>query len=123
MAQSDTASRRWANYQTIAKFDSQKLTPKLTHPCTWRMYQSFLIILMATAVPGVTTNVLDFRPGFQKYITHRVNDEKESSRTSMYLEDDPELPDHPVCDHDTWRHLKCTGFCPRFPEIYDTWGQ
>ena len=78
---------------------------------------------MATIVPGVTTNVLDFTPGFQKYMTHRVNNAKEPSRTSIYLEDVPELPDHPDGDHNTWSHHQCAGFCPRFPKIYDTWGQ
>ena len=74
-------------------------------------------------IPGVTTNVLDFIPGFQKYMTHRVNNAKEPSRTSLYLEDVPELPDHHDVNHDTWSHHQCTGFYPRFPEIYDTLGQ
>ena len=75
------------------------------HPCTWRMFLSFLIILMATMIPGVTTNdnVLDFTQGFHKYMTHGVSNAKEPSRTSLYLEDDPELPDHPDADHgDDW---------------------
>ena len=68
------------------------------HPCTWRMFLSFLIILMATMVPEVITNVLDFTQGFQKYMTHGVNNAKEPSRTSMYLEDVPELHHHPDGD-------------------------
>ena len=56
-----------------------------TEPCTWRMFLSFLIILMMTMVPEVITNVLDFTQGFQKYMTHGVNNAKEPSRISLYL--------------------------------------
>ena len=56
---------------------------------------------MATMVPEVITNVLDFTQGFQKYMTHGVNNAKEPSRTSLYLEDVPELPDLPDGDHGT----------------------
>ena len=70
------------------------------HPCTWRMFLSFLIILMVTMVPEFTTNVLDFTPGFQKYMTRGVNNAMEPSRTSLYLEDAPELPHHPDAGHD-----------------------
>ena len=70
------------------------------HPCTWRMFLTFLIIMMVTMIPEVTSNVLDFAPGFQKYMTHGVNNVREPSRTSLYLEDVPELPDHPDADHD-----------------------
>ena len=63
---------------------------------------SFLIILMVIMIPGVITNKLDFSPAFQKYMIHRVNNEKEPSRTSLYMEDVPELPDHPDADHDDW---------------------
>ena len=55
---------------------------------------------MATMVSEVITNVLDFTQGFQKYMTLGVNDAKEPSRTSLYLEDAPELPDHPDAGHD-----------------------
>ena len=67
------------------------------HPCTWRMFLTFLIIMMVTMIPEVTSNVLDFAPGFQKYMTHGVNNAMEQSRTSLYLED---VPDHPDADHD-----------------------
>ena len=64
------------------------------HPCTWRMFLSFLIILMAIVIPRIITNELDFTPGFQKYMTHRVYNAEKPSRTSLYMEDVPELPDN-----------------------------
>ena len=63
------------------------------------MFLSFLIILMVIMMPGVTTTELDFTPGFQKYMTHGVNNAKEPS---LYLEDVHELPDHPDAYHDDW---------------------
>ena len=63
------------------------------------MFLSFMIILMVIMIPGITTNVLQFTPGFQKYMTHRVSNAEEPS---LYLEDVPELPDHPDVDHDHW---------------------
>ena len=66
------------------------------------MFLTFLIIMMVTMIPEVTSNVLDFAPGFQKYMTHGVNNAMEPSRTSLYLEDVPELPDHPDADLDDW---------------------
>ena len=57
---------------------------------------------MVIMIPEVSTNGLNFTSGFQKYITHRVNNAKEPSRTSLYLEDVPELPDHPDADYDDW---------------------
>ena len=53
-------------------------------------------------VPGVTTKILDSTPDFQIYMTNRVNNVKKPSRTSLYLDDVPELPDHPDGDHDDW---------------------
>ena len=55
---------------------------------------------MATMVPEVITNALDFTQGFRKYMTHGVNKAKEPSRTSLYLEDALEIPDHPDAGHD-----------------------
>ena len=46
-------------------------------------------------IPGVTTNKLDLTPVYKKYMTHMVNNTKEQSRTSIYLEDVPNLLDHP----------------------------
>ena len=62
---------------------------------------SFLIILMMTMVPKVITNVLEFTQGLKKYMTHELNNAKEPTRTSLYLEDVPKLPDHPDGDHGT----------------------
>ena len=31
----------------------------------------------------------------------------------------PEVPDE---DPDGWGHLHLTGFCQRFPKMYNTWG-
>ena len=42
-------------------------------------------------------------------MTHRVNNATEPSRTPMYLEDVPELPDHPDVDHDDWSRLHHVG--------------
>ena len=71
------------------------------------MFLSFLIILMTTTIPGVTTKILDFTQGVQKYMTHRVyNNANVPSRTSLYLEDVPDrlgicckpvILDHAIC--------------------------
>ena len=62
-------------------------------------------ILIVIMMPGVTANELDLTLGYQKYVTHRVNSTKEPPRTSLYLEDVPELPDYSDADHDGWsRH-------------------
>ena len=74
------------------------------HPCTWRMFLSFLILLMEIVIPGIIINELNFMPAFQKYMTHRVYIAEKPSRTSMYLEDVPELPDYPEDHCDTWNH-------------------
>ena len=58
----------------------------------------------------------------KKYITLGVFSEKFLSRTSLYLEDVIHLPEVPDVDHDGWSHLHWTGFCLRFPKIYNTWG-
>ena len=55
-------------------------------------------VLMVIMIPGVTINGLEFTPGFQKYMIHRVGNA--SMEPSLYLEDVPELPDHPYVDHD-----------------------
>ena len=56
---------------------------------------------MATMIPGDTTNGLEFMPGLvSKNIRHRVSNA--SLEPSLYLEDVPELPDHPDVDHDDW---------------------
>ena len=34
----------------------------------------------------------------------------------------PILLQVPDGDPDGWGHLHSTGFCPRFPKMYNTWG-
>jgi len=100
------------------------------HPCTWRTFLIFLIILtdlMAIKIPGVTTIQLDLSWGFQKYMIHGYLLQIKPSRTSLYLEDIPDLPDlpdhpdWPDVNHDTWCYHHSTGFVLRFPKIYETW--
>ena len=52
---------------------------------------------------------------------HGVFGAKESSRTSLYLEDILDLLNLPGCDYVVWGCLYWTGFCLGFPKIYDTW--
>ena len=47
------------------------------------------------------------------------------SGISLYLEDIIDLLEVPEVldgDPDGWGHLHSTGFCPRFPKMYNTWG-
>ena len=72
----------------------------------------FLIFLIVMMTPGVTTINLDLIWDFQKYMIHGYFLQIKSSRTSLYLEDIPDLLDHPDCpggDHDTWSHHQSTG--------------
>ena len=65
---------------------------------------------------------LDFACGFQKYIILGMLSEKYLSGISLYLEDVLHPPEVPEGDHDGWGQVYYTGFCLRFPKIYNTWG-
>ena len=80
---------------------------------------------MRVLMVGVIFIQLHFVQGFQKCIILGVLCEKCPSRTSPYLEDVLDLlevPEVPDGDPDGWGHHHSTGFCPRFPKMYDTWG-
>ena len=80
---------------------------------------------MGILMVGVIVIQLDFAQGFQKCIILGVLCEKSSSRTSPYLEDVfdlLEVPEVPDGDPDGWGHRHSTGFGPRFPKMYNTWG-
>ena len=73
----------------------------------------------------VITIQLDLVQGFQKCIILVVLCEKCPSRTSPYLEDVLDLlevSEIPDDHHDGWGNLHSTGFCLRFPKMYNTWG-
>ena len=77
---------------------------------------------MVIMMVGVIFLELDFARGFQKYIILRLLSGKLLSGTSSYLEDIIHPPEVPDGDYDGWGHLNSTGFCLRFPKIYNIWG-
>ena len=63
----------------------------------------------------------DFASDFQNCIILGVLSEKLLSGTFLYLEDVLYLLEVPDGDHDGWDHLHSSGFCLRFPKMYNTW--
>ena len=72
------------------------------HSCTWKTFLVFLMLIMMSDVANIQ---LDITCGFQKYILRGYLMQEKSSRTSLYLEDMPDHPDHPYGYQDPWSHL------------------
>ena len=77
---------------------------------------------MVIMMVGVISIEVDFPWGFQIYVIFVVLSEKWLLGTSPYLEDILHTPEVPDGNHDGWDKIHWTGFCLRFPKIYNTTG-